>query len=152
MKLLVSKIILTLLISIKLNAQSESIYMWFNGDQNKPIHILLFATDSSEFRKDTLRAFHYIITQKEFLQIREFFLCESVAINGKFKSSGNVSFDFTLFGYDSRLMFFTANLDLVRLRLETILKILKGNPSRSAIEQRFNSLYLDLKATKIFRN
>jgi hypothetical protein len=133
------------LLTITANAQNERIYMWYNGDENKPFPAVLLATDSLSFKKDTIGAACYLISSKEFFLIRSFFLKDSLGLDEEYKSAAKASYDFSIFGGRSLLYFFTDNLKLVKVRLDRILEILKDNPLHAMIGERFNSIYLRLR-------
>ncbi len=60
--------------------------MWHSGDQDKPMPTILLASDSALLKSDTIAIYKYFITGKEFLDIRNYFLNQSLLTDSSFIS------------------------------------------------------------------
>lgn len=114
MRVLLTFLIVVLTFSISSSAQEKKINMWFNGDQDKPMPVILLAVDTSVLKKDTIATYKYLINQMEYAEIRSIFLKENIAVDSNYSSSYLNSFDFTIIGAESYLVFFYKKSGFVR--------------------------------------
>lgn len=150
MRVQITFLIIVLAFAISSSAQEKKVYMWFNGDQDKPMPVILLAIDTSVIKKDTIAAYKYLINQMEYAEIRGIFLKEDIAVDSNYSSSDLNSFDFTILGAESYLIFFTKKVSLLEMRFMKILEALKLNPQYDALKRDFNNILSRVKALKAF--
>jgi hypothetical protein len=150
MRVLLTFLIVVLTFSISSSAQEKKINMWFNGDQDKPMPVILLAVDTSVLKKDTIATYKYLINQMEYAEIRSIFLKENIAVDSNYSSSYLNSFDFTIIGAESYLVFFTKKVGLLEMRFNRILEALKLNPQYDALKRDFKNILSRISALKAF--
>jgi hypothetical protein len=150
MKIHSALLFLMLAFSANGSAQENKIFMWFSGDQNKPMPVILLAVDSSSLKSDTIAIYKYLISQSEYGEIRVILLNENFAADSNYISTKLASFDFTILGRGSYMIFFTKKLSLLEKRFSGILEILKLNPHYDAVKRNTNTVLSRLTASETF--
>lgn len=150
MKVRLTLLVVVLVFTMSSSAQENKIYMWFNGDQDKPMPTILLAVDTSSLKKDTIAIYKYLISQMEYVEIRSIFFKENIASDSIQNSSYLNSFDFTILGTGSYLIFFTKKLSLLEMRFLKMLEALKLNPQYDAVKRNFNNVLSRVSALKNF--
>lgn len=135
--------------AIRANAQGVRLHMWFNGDQDKPMPSILLAVDSFSLKEDTIAVYKYLISQQEFLEIRNIFF-DRAASDSIDNSVLSASFDFTIIGAGSYSTFFTKSLGLLEKRFVRILGVISNNFQYEAVKRNMNDVLSRLKFLKGF--
>ena len=121
-------------------AQERKVYVWYNGDQDKPILPILLAVNKKTLETDTIAFYKYLIDQSEYLNIRQFLSSDTVTFDPNFKWQNFDSVDFTIIEQGSYMVFFTKKIRSLERRVSKVLEILKSNPNYLIIKDRLETL------------